>query len=157
MKASLTPLRYVLSTVEPINTKLFSDLEVLAEMVTKAPTRVAIVEPCLGEPKDFEGGGILFWTISHWLIARPDSLMGWNPGVQGAVRERGASWVGDLWKRLFCPVVHNDFKTTTYLSLFCQIVHKIISKPLLMFILSGSTHNDFKTTICAYFVRWYKK
>jgi len=30
------------------------DLEVLAEMVTKAPTRVAIVEPCLGEPKDFE-------------------------------------------------------------------------------------------------------
>ena len=55
-----TPLRYVLSTVEPINTKLFSDLEVLAEMVTKAPTRVAIVEPCLGEPKDFEGGEILF-------------------------------------------------------------------------------------------------
>merc|ERR1719336_1399414 len=30
------------------------DLEVLADMVTKAPTRVAIVEPCLGEPKDFE-------------------------------------------------------------------------------------------------------
>ena len=29
-------------------------MEVLAEMVTKAPTRVAIVEPCLGEPKDFE-------------------------------------------------------------------------------------------------------
>ena len=29
-------------------------MEVLAEMVRKAPTRVAIVEPCLGEPKDFE-------------------------------------------------------------------------------------------------------
>ena len=55
-----TTLRYVLSTIELINTKLFSDLEVLAEMVTKAPTRVAIVEPCLGEPKDFEVGGILF-------------------------------------------------------------------------------------------------
>ena len=31
-----------------------ADMEVLAEMVRKAPTRVAIVEPCLGEPKDFE-------------------------------------------------------------------------------------------------------
>ena len=51
---------YVLSTIALINTKLFSDLEVLAEMVTKAPTRVAIVEPCLGEPKDFEVGRILF-------------------------------------------------------------------------------------------------
>ena len=39
--------------------KAFSDLEVLAEMVTKAPTRVAIVEPCLGEPKDFEVGTML--------------------------------------------------------------------------------------------------
>ena len=55
-----TPLIYVLSTIELINTKLFSDLEVLAEMVTKAPTRVAIVEPCLGEPKDFEVGRISF-------------------------------------------------------------------------------------------------
>ena len=51
---------YVLSTIALIITKLFSDLEVLAEMVTKAPTRVAIVEPCLGEPKDFEVGRILF-------------------------------------------------------------------------------------------------
>ena len=47
-------------TIELMSTKLFSDLEVLAEMVTKAPTRVAIVEPCLGEPKDFEVGGISF-------------------------------------------------------------------------------------------------
>ena len=53
-----TTLRYVLSTIELKNTKHFSDLEVLAEMVTKAPTRVAIVEPCLGEPKDFEVGRI---------------------------------------------------------------------------------------------------
>ena len=52
-------------TIELINTKLFSDLEVLAEMVTKAPTRVAIVEPCLGEPKDFEVGRILFCKISQ--------------------------------------------------------------------------------------------
>ena len=36
-------------------------MEVLAEMVTKAPTRVAIVEPCLGEPKDFEVLTLILW------------------------------------------------------------------------------------------------
>ena len=42
-------------------------MEVLAEMVTKAPTRVAIVEPCLGEPKDFEVLLPLFtlWNLAH--------------------------------------------------------------------------------------------
>ena len=44
----------------------FLDMEVLAEMVTKAPTRVAIVEPCLGEPKDFE---VLFlWKRAPFQI-----------------------------------------------------------------------------------------
>ena len=72
----------------------------------------------------------------HFNFYFNPSLIGWNPGVQGAVRERGASWVGDLWKRLFC-----------------QVVNTIISKPLLMFILSGSTHNNSKTTPYVYFVR----
>ena len=45
-------------------------MEVLAEMVTKAPTRVAIVEPCLGEPKDFEVLLPLFtlWNLAHLYL-----------------------------------------------------------------------------------------
>ena len=42
--------------------ELSVDMEVLAEMVTKAPTRVAIVEPCLGEPKDFEVPPLTLWN-----------------------------------------------------------------------------------------------
>ena len=68
-------------------------MEVLAEMVTKAPTRVAIVEPCLGEPKDFE---VLFlWKPIQILILRLQ-------GVQGDLRECGSSWFWDIWKCLLC-------------------------------------------------------
>ena len=73
----------------------FLDMEVLAEMVTKAPTRVAIVEPCLGEPKDFE---VLFL----WQRAPIQILILRIQGVQGDLRECGSSWFGDIWKCLLC-------------------------------------------------------